>query len=83
MRVMANAVPPALAATAQAIYAFAPAALTALLVWASGWLYGGGPWPFLAMAGLCLLALPIARLGVPARDKYVRSGHLGAPAPLE
>jgi PPP family 3-phenylpropionic acid transporter len=69
MRLIGQIVPPALAATAQAIYGtVAIGAMTALLTFTSGTLYGrfgaGGFW---AMAGLCLLALPfIAKLRIKA-----------------
>jgi PPP family 3-phenylpropionic acid transporter len=66
MREIAQTIPPRSAATAQALYAFGPAMVTALLTWASGWIYGAGPRPFLLMAGLCLLAIPIAWRGLTA-----------------
>jgi MFS transporter, PPP family, 3-phenylpropionic acid transporter len=65
MRLLGQIVPPGFAATAQAIYGtVAIGAMTSLLTFSSGTLYGhfgaGGFW---AMAGLCLLALPfIAKL---------------------
>lgn len=68
MREIAEAVPPRLAATAQALYAFGPATVTAILTWASGWIYGAGPEPFLLMAGLCLIAIPIAWKGFVAQE---------------
>ena len=61
MRVIPAVVPPGLAATAQAIYALGPAAATAILTLASGYLYahlGGGA--FLVMASLCAAATPLA-----------------------
>ncbi len=67
MRVMADVVPRNLAATAQVAYAFGPALVTAGLVSVSGTLYerfGGDA--FLAMAALCLIALPVAWYGLPA-----------------
>lgn len=64
MRVIGNVVPPAVAATAQALYAFGAGLVTAALTSASGTLYAtyGGP-AFLAMAALCVIALPIAWWG--------------------
>jgi len=51
-----------LAATAQAMYALAAGATTALLTVASGSLYGAvGARGFLVMAVLCAAALPLAR----------------------
>jgi PPP family 3-phenylpropionic acid transporter len=61
MRLLPVIVPPRLAATAQALYAFGAGATTATLTLASGWLYGTlGARGFLAMAGLCALAVPLA-----------------------
>jgi MFS transporter, PPP family, 3-phenylpropionic acid transporter len=61
MRVIASTVPPHLAATAQSIYAVGVTAATAALAVVSGRLYAAfGPAAFLAMAGLCILALPLA-----------------------
>ena len=61
MRVIPAVVPPALAATAQAIYALGPAAATAVLTLASGHLYAHlGGRAFLAMALLCAAATPLA-----------------------
>jgi PPP family 3-phenylpropionic acid transporter len=61
MRVIANRVPPHLAATAQALYAVGPGLASASLVWLSGRLYGAyGPRGFLVMAALCALSLPLA-----------------------
>ena len=57
MRLIAGIVPVRLAATAQSLYAFGSAMVTALLMWASGWIYGAGSTPFLVMAALCVLAL--------------------------
>ena len=55
-------VPPALAATAQAIYGgVAVGTMTAIMTLVSGPLYGAfGPRAFLVMALLCAAALPIA-----------------------
>jgi MFS transporter, PPP family, 3-phenylpropionic acid transporter len=55
-------VPPALAATAQAIYgAIAVGTMTAIMTLVSGSLYGAfGPHAFWVMALLCAAALPIA-----------------------
>jgi PPP family 3-phenylpropionic acid transporter len=60
MRLIVLAVPTRLAATAQSVYGtLCIGAATALLTLASGWLYGSiGGTAFLAMAALCLLALP-------------------------
>ena len=61
MRVIAAIVPRALAATAQALYAFGAAAATALLTVASGQLYARlGAEAFMAMALLSALAGPVA-----------------------
>jgi PPP family 3-phenylpropionic acid transporter len=65
MRLLGQMVPPGLAATAQAIYGtLAIGAMTSLLTFSSGTLYGRfGAAGFWAMGGLCLLALPfIAKL---------------------
>jgi PPP family 3-phenylpropionic acid transporter len=62
MRVIAAIVPQHLAATAQAMYALAAGATTALLTVASGWLYAAfGAQGFLVMALLCAAALPLTR----------------------
>ena len=64
MRMMGRLVPPHLAATAQAIYAFGSGAVTAALTLFSGFFYasyGGGA--FVAMAVLCAIALPLAWFG--------------------
>jgi MFS transporter, PPP family, 3-phenylpropionic acid transporter len=62
MRVISAIVPPHLAATAQAMYALGAGATTALLIVASGSLYGAvGARGFLVMALLCAAALPLAR----------------------
>jgi PPP family 3-phenylpropionic acid transporter len=64
MRVIGNVVPSAVAATAQALYAFGAGLVTAALTSVSGPLYAdyGGP-AFLAMAALCVIALPFAWWG--------------------
>ena len=63
MRLLAKAVPDALAATAQAIYGtVGVGAATALLTMISGLLYANmGTGAFGVMSVLCLAALPIAR----------------------
>jgi PPP family 3-phenylpropionic acid transporter len=63
MRLLAQSVPDALAATAQAIYGtVGVGAATALVTLVSGWLYSGlGPAAFGVMSGLCLAALPVTR----------------------
>jgi PPP family 3-phenylpropionic acid transporter len=60
MRLIARTVPSNLAGTAQALYhVVGIGGTTALLTIGSGWLYAHfGPAGFLAMAGLCLAALP-------------------------
>jgi MFS transporter, PPP family, 3-phenylpropionic acid transporter len=60
MRIIAQTVPSDLAGTAQAVYgAIGIGGTTALLTIASGWLYARfGASAFLAMAGLCFVALP-------------------------
>ena len=62
MQMLSVIVPPALAATAQAIYGtVAVGAMSAILTLASGPLYGVlGPRAFWVMALLCAAALPIA-----------------------
>lgn len=61
MRVIPAIVPPGLAATAQAMYAFGRAAATALLTLASGYVYARlGGQAFLVMALLCAAAVPLA-----------------------
>ena len=62
MQVLADIVPPPLAATAQAVYGtVAVGAMSALLTLASGRLYGAyGPGAFWVMAVLCALAVPAA-----------------------
>jgi MFS transporter, PPP family, 3-phenylpropionic acid transporter len=70
MRMMGSFVPAHLAATAQALYAFGAAVVTAALTLFSGYFYaryGGGA--FVAMAALCAIALPLAWFGFSdARD---------------
>jgi MFS transporter, PPP family, 3-phenylpropionic acid transporter len=62
MQMLSVVVPPALAATAQAIYgAVAVGTMTAIMILVSGPLYGAfGPRAFWFMALLCAAALPIA-----------------------
>jgi PPP family 3-phenylpropionic acid transporter len=69
MRVIGAVVPPQLAATAQAVYAFGAAIASAIFVYLSGVLYGqfGAP-AFLAMTLLCALAIPLA-FGLPGRTR--------------
>lgn len=69
MRIMGPAVPQHLAATGQAIYAFGPGLVTALLTLSSGILYARlGASGFLLMALLSALALPLCSgLKLPAR----------------
>jgi PPP family 3-phenylpropionic acid transporter len=60
MHLIAAIVPQRLAATAQAMYALAAGATTALLTLASGWLYAvAGAQGFLGMALLCAIAVPL------------------------
>jgi len=60
MRLISAIVPQRLAATAQALYALAAGATTALLPLASGWLYATlGAQGFLMMAVLCAAATPL------------------------
>jgi PPP family 3-phenylpropionic acid transporter len=68
MRLIASVVPPGLAATAQAFYGTVAVGLaTALLMLGSGPLYARfGADGFWIMAGLCAVAIPIAR-GLPRR----------------
>jgi len=62
MRLLADCVPPGLAATAQALYGtVGVGAATALLTLLSGWLYASmGAQAFLVMSAMCLAALPAA-----------------------
>lgn len=77
MRLIAAIVPPHLAATAQAMYAFGAAGTTALLTLASGGLYGTlGAKAFLVMALLCAAALPLTlRLRAVHTGQGVRLGQ--------
>ena len=77
MQMLSVIVPPALAATAQAIYGtVAVGAMSALLTLASGPLYGAlGPRAFWVMALLCAAALPIA-VGM-RKISIVTRGSLG------
>jgi PPP family 3-phenylpropionic acid transporter len=61
MRIIADAVPQSLAATAQAVYGLVGVGgATALLMLLSGWLYARfGPAGFWAMGGLCVAAFPV------------------------
>lgn len=68
MRVIGNVVPSAVAATAQALYAFGAGLVTAALTSLSGTLYANyGGQAFLAMAALCSIALPFAWWGFEPR----------------
>jgi MFS transporter, PPP family, 3-phenylpropionic acid transporter len=62
MQLIGNSVQPGLAATAQAVYGtVAVGAATALLMFASGWLYAWiGNVAFWMMALLCAFAVPLA-----------------------
>lgn len=65
MRILGAVTPAGLAATAQALYAFAAALVTAILIFLSGTLYASyGGAAFLSMAGLCVIALPLAWYGL-------------------
>jgi PPP family 3-phenylpropionic acid transporter len=77
MRLLAQSVPPGLAATAQAIYGVVGVgAASALLTSVSGWLYSRmGPIAFAAMSLLCLAALPLA-----IKLRQSRENALPAPA---
>jgi MFS transporter, PPP family, 3-phenylpropionic acid transporter len=61
MRIIADAVPRQLAATAQAVYGLVGVGgATAVLILLSGWLYGRfGAAGFWSMAALCMAALPV------------------------
>jgi PPP family 3-phenylpropionic acid transporter len=60
MRILVVVTPASLAATAQAIYAFGIGAATALLTFASGFLYADfGSGGFLVMAALAAASLPL------------------------
>src|SRR5215471_1694495 len=78
MRLLAQSVPPGLAATAQAIYGVVGVgAASALLTSVSGWLYSRmGPIAFAAMSLLCLAALPLA-------IKLRQSRENALPAPTQ
>ncbi|MFC5069216.1 MFS transporter [Flaviflagellibacter deserti] len=67
MRLLAQTVPPQLAATGQAVYALAVSAATGLLTLTAGALYAryGAP-AFFGMAALCAVALPLT-LGLRVR----------------
>jgi PPP family 3-phenylpropionic acid transporter len=70
MRLIGNFVPVHLAATAQALYAFASGLATAILTIVSGRLYAGyGGEAFLLMALLCAVALPVAWYGLRAPER--------------
>jgi MFS transporter, PPP family, 3-phenylpropionic acid transporter len=70
MRVIASIVPPGVAATAQAFYAFGAGLVTATLTSLSGILYAAyGGAAFISMAALCIVALPFAWFGL-ANDAY-------------
>jgi MFS transporter, PPP family, 3-phenylpropionic acid transporter len=64
MRMMGTLVRPAIAGTAQALYAFSSGCLTAALTFASGMLYAlySGA-AFFSMAALCVITLPFAWFG--------------------
>ena len=81
MRVIANVVPSAAAATAQALYAFGAGLVTAALTSVSGTLYAnyGGP-AFLAMAALCVTALPFAWWGLADSRPFAPSPRSSARA---
>ena len=64
MRIIGSVVPSGLAGTAQALYAFGAGLVTAALTSLSGTLYAAyGGSAFLAMAALCIVALPFAWWG--------------------
>jgi MFS transporter, PPP family, 3-phenylpropionic acid transporter len=81
MRVIGNVVPPGVAATAQALYAFGAGLVTAALTWLSGTLYAtyGGP-AFLSMAALCVIALPFAWWGLADPRPFAPSPRSSARA---
>lgn len=72
MRLLVQIVPSRLAATGQAIYAFAAASASGLFTLAAGSLYGHfGAHAFFAMAALCATALPLtARLRAPTEGRH-------------
>jgi PPP family 3-phenylpropionic acid transporter len=81
MRVIGSVVPPGVAATAQALYAFGAGLVTAALTWLSGTLYAtyGGP-AFLSMAALCVIALPFAWWGLADPRPFAPSPRSSAHA---
>ena len=83
MRLIGAMAPAHLAATAQAMYAFGAAAATAVLSLASGTLYARfGAQGFLAMALLCVVALPLtAGLRDRTEDAGVSSERVGSRTP--
>ena len=81
MRVIGNVVPPGVAATAQALYAFGAGLVTAALTSFSGTLYATyGGQAFLSMAALCVIALPFAWWGLADSTPFVSSPRLSARA---
>jgi PPP family 3-phenylpropionic acid transporter len=81
MRVIGNVVPPGVAATAQALYAFGAGLVTAALMSLSGPLYAtyGGS-AFLSMAALCVSALPFAWWGLADPRPFAPSPRSSARA---
>jgi PPP family 3-phenylpropionic acid transporter len=81
MRVIGNVVPPDVAATAQALYAFGAGLVTAALMSLSGPLYAtyGGS-AFLSMAALCVSALPFAWWGLADPRPFAPSPRSSARA---
>jgi MFS transporter, PPP family, 3-phenylpropionic acid transporter len=76
MRVMGNVVPPGVAATAQAFYAFGAGLVTAALTSLSGTLYASyGGLAFLSMAALCIIALPFAWYGLADEPNKAANAH--------
>jgi PPP family 3-phenylpropionic acid transporter len=70
MRLLVQIVPARLAATGQAIYAFAAASASGLMTLAAGVLYAHfGAHAFFAMAGLCAAALPLTA-GLRERERF-------------
>ena len=85
MRVIGNVVPSGAAATAQALYAFGAGLVTAALTSLSGTLYASyGGLAFLAMAALCVIALPFAWWGLAREPGTIAPGERqpGAMHPL-
>jgi MFS transporter, PPP family, 3-phenylpropionic acid transporter len=78
MRVMAGLVPIHLSATAQTLYAFATAIVTAALTLLSGNLYAwyGGA-SFFAMAAICAVALPFAWFGLSENTESCGAPDIG------